>query len=1684
MSMIITTVGYASNFLLHENKGQFKEQVLFKANLNYGAVFVEKNKLTFVLHNKEQLDHLKDQIHNHQGAQKDGHEHHEFNNKHHSKTDLNTALLFDSYSFSITFDGANKNSSSKGSNPVTEHFNYNIGTDESRWASEVNGFQDLWITNLYDGIDFHLYAQGENLKYDFIVHPNADPNQIKLKYKGQESIQLIHGKVYIKTSVGTLVDEDLMSFTRRTSINTDTQSQYTLKDEKLSFNIGTYNQEDTLVIDPVLNFSSFTGSTIDNWGFTATYDNDENSYAAGIAFGTGYPISTGAYQSSFGGGNPGPYGAYPIDITISKFSANGNQLVYSSYLGGSGQECPHSLVVTNDNELVLFGTTSSLDYPTTANAFDKTFNGGTPQLVDNVIQVNGTDIVVTKFSADGSTLVGSTYYGGSANDGYNDESRTNGLYHNYSDIFRGEIITDSNGNTYVATTTASSNLPIVNGFQNSFGGGGQDGCVFKLNTDFSQVVWSSYLGGADADAVYALQANSTGDMYVTGGTKSTNFPVSGTAVQNPLSGGIDGFVAKISSDGTTLLNSTFIGSSNYEQGYFVQVDNDDKVYVLGQTDGSLGVTPGVYSNANGRLFIHKYNTDLSTLELSTLVGNTSISTTVSPSAFLVDNCGKIYLSGWGGESNQGYGGGSTTGLPTTSDAFQSTTDGSDFYIMVLEKDFAALSYGTFFGSFGTGEHVDGGTSRFSKNGTIYQAVCAACGNGGSFPVTAGAYSETNNAVNCNLAIFKFDVSKLNAKINPVTDTLVCQSDTVRFYNESIGGTSVQWLFHDGTSSTLNDTWKIFTTPGTYPVSLIINDPSQCPGSDTTTTYFTVQEFITPTLVAADSVICEGNNTTIVMSDNDNYSWFEGNQKINLFQNSFSISPDTATVIYIAHATSTCSDTLAIPITVIKQPVGGTEISSMCYGDTASFVIPQQADFNYSFSPTTNIHTSGDSVFFYPTDTVLYTLTITGDCGIATIDYQINTAIVSPIVSPDTTICVGGSAVLQASGGSSYSWSPAISLTNPNSDQALFTGDTSTVFTVTVTENNCFATKSILVSVLNNNLPSSATHPLSLCMGDTIVLPFDENQNYTYSWSTTVGMHIALDSIYFHPAASTNFELTITGACGTAVVNYETDVTNIIATTTPDSTICRGDTITLTTSGASSYVWSPSIKLDAQFGNTSTFISDSTTSFIVQLNENNCSINDTINITVLAPRPKNNIHADHLCDNETSTLPFQIQNDFTYIWTPSTGVTVVNDSVKFSPLVSTNYLLNITGECASAEVLYEIDVTNIPSTISPDTSICPNEILTLNATGGTSYSWSPANALDRSDTSTVIFTADTTTTFTTTVSSGTCSKEEKITVTVLGPAPTNAIYTPNLCEGESVTLPLQTQQDYVYTWTPSTPTVTSDSVVFNDISSTNYTVTITGECGVSTVNYEVNVTNLRPYVQPTITACKGDSITLFSSGGTNYEWSPSTGISNPLSATPKLLVGDISEYSVLISENECSAEMNVSINAFKKNDQGAEPEYTIQFGETQGIDLLPEYDYQWSPGTYLNCASTNCSSIVSEPLEDITYLYTYTDENQCVIRDSVKINVIFELYIPNAFTPGSGSLNNVFYAYSHLLQDFHMEIFDRWGEKIFESNDINTGWDGTYKGKPAQMEVYVWKIWYTKIHTSKEITQVGTVTLVR
>jgi CHU_C Type IX secretion signal domain len=889
-----------------KNKNQWKRDILYKATLPQAEIFLLQDRIQYRIRKASAPT----------GKSNTSAKTEAYEGGPHSRGAWILSQLYE-----VNFVGANNNTLVEAEDPSETLHNYFIGNNRETWASGARDYSTVYYRGVYSNIDLKVYSEGDRFKQDWIVRPGADPYLIELNYNGAESVRLSDGKLIVGTNAGEVMELAPYAYQRTAYGDIPVSCSYRLNGTVLSYEFPDgYNPAETLVVDPILIFSGYSGSTYDNWGNSATYDSHGNLYSAGMVTredgGSKFPTTPGAYKTEFIGGQ--------WDIAILKYDSSGSNVLYATYLGGNGTDSPQSLVVNNAGELVILGATSSSDLPVN-NA--RTFKGG--QKVDplgDTFYDAGSDIFVAKLSETGSALLGMTYLGGSSNDGLNfisgfithpNQFQESPLARNYGDQSRGDIITDDDNFVYLASNTLSNDFPIVN-TTSSFGGGSHDAVVVKLSPDLSTIVWSRFLGGSGTDAAYSIKLDKTNGVYAAGGTTSANFPGM-NGYGKVFAGDVDGWIAHLSPDGTQVVHGTYLGTTVYDQTYFIDLSSTGEVYAYGQTKGDYPVLGNVYNNPGGGQFLHKFSADLSKTNFATVIGSGGHSPNISPTAFLVSDCNTIYLSGWGGflnspVVNEGYGnvtrhyvGGYTFGLPVTGDAYQRSTSGSDFYFMVLSKDAGQFLYGTFLGGTTSWTHVDGGTSRFDKKGVVYHAVCAGCGGQSDFPAVNVPLSRQKNlSQNCNNAAFKFDLSLLKAHIQTNTVKLnhpgynnVCMPDTIVFQNKSVGGQIFEWHFGDGTFKTLPDTARIphrYLKAGKFTVTLKAIDAGTCLGVDSTKTIVNVYK--PQGKAGPDRVICTGASIPLEATQAVKATWT--NEQLEFISDELNpvVSPTDTTIYYV------------------------------------------------------------------------------------------------------------------------------------------------------------------------------------------------------------------------------------------------------------------------------------------------------------------------------------------------------------------------------------------------------------------------------------------------------------------------------------------------------------------------------------------------------------------------------------------------------------------------------------------------------------------------------------------------------------------------------------------------------------------------------------------------------------------
>lgn len=1017
-----------------ENHTQYPSGVKFKVGIGSGTtMFMEKTCFTYVKYDPAQLEAIHDNSHqegNHD-TRKDG--------------------VVDLHAFRMKFNGANPNAIVSAMSPRPYYTNYFLGNNPAKWSSYVHSYEQVFYTGLYSGINLAAYSVNDQFKYDFLVAPGADPSQIKMEFVATDGIEVQNNMLIIHLSTGDMVEQVPYSYQVINNVKVPVACEYFIgadgRTVTFKFPNG-YNQNYQLTIDPVLVAATYSGApaSTTTYGHCATYDPSGNIYTGGECFNPGYPTQAGSFQTTFGGN---------VDIAVAKLDPAGSNLLWSTYLGGSGREIPNSLFAVASGELYVLGATGSTNYPTSAGCFDPTHNGS-----------SGTDddIVVTHVNTTGTALIGSTYVGGSANDGGGWGMPWNMNGH---DGMRGEIVVDGAGNAWVSSFSESANFPTSPGCYDATLGGTWDGVVFRLTPTCSALSWSTFIGGSGADGAYAIRVNSAGEAFCAGVTCSNDFPATAGTYDGTFNGGTsDGFVARFNAAGSTLVSATYYGTISNEICYFMDMDGGGSPYVFGvSSGGTMPVTPGVYSNAGASNFVAKFDPFLFSLTWGTVFGSGAASY-LEPEAFMIDSCENIYCSGFNSQST----------YPVTASALyptQASCGGGSAYFIVLSKNALQLSFGSFY----YGWHVDGGTSRFDPSGAIYQGICI---GGGGAPTPAWAYKNNVNAPSWDMFVVKIDfqMAGVNAVAQASPNDTICEGQSVTFTNTS-NGFQYYWNFDDGSPIDTNTSpTHVFVLPGTYNVQLIAVDSGSCNVADTT--YLTIVVLPEPQVfIGNDTTICGPVNVVLdATTANCTYLWSTG-------ATTATITATSANTYWVIVDNGVCSATDTIVISAFALPDIGSD-TVVCTG-TQLLLDAGNPGSTYLWSTGATTQTITVST------TGLYWVDVTsGSCTFRdSIDIQVLT-VQPPSLGNDTAVCPGGQLTFTVNQpGATITW-------QDGSVGSTFNADSAGTYWVIVSVGNCQESDTVQVTYLATVELGSA---ISLCNVDQGVTLDAGNPGSTYIWST-------------------------------------------------------------------------------------------------------------------------------------------------------------------------------------------------------------------------------------------------------------------------------------------------------------------------------------------------------------------------------------------------------------------------------------------------------------------------------------------------------------------------------------------------------------------------------------------------------
>jgi hypothetical protein len=1067
--------------------------------------------------------------------------------------------------------GNNANVEPVGAFQQEAYYNYLMGNDPSKHASNVGLYKEAFVKEVYPGIDLRYYFDNGMLRYDYIVRPGANPNLIRFSFEGTDKTSINEkGELVFTTCFGDVKNADLYCYQQHDK--KQVAAKFAKQGDSWGIALGSYNKHQTLVIDPLVYSTYLGGSGIDIASDIAL-DASGNAFITGWTLTSDYVSTPGVFQPT----SPGTF----ADAIVSKLNSTGSSLVYSTFIGGSGNDNASSIDVDGAGNAYISGTTLSADYDITTGAF-KTISGG-----------GNNEAFVSKLNVNGTALIYSTFIGGNFDEG------------------AAAIKVDALGNAYITGTTNSTNFDITAGaLKTTHVGADREAFITKLNATGSALIYSTYLGGSNWDSGNSITIDNSGNAYVTGYTDSHDFNTTFSSFQFVNDGSTDVFVAKINTTGSGLVYSTYLGGSGDEVGYSIAIDVIGNAYITGTTTSTnYDVTAGVFQNTNAGandVFVSKLNSTGSALLYSTYIGGSAVD---GGAAIAIDASNNAYILGTTHSTN----------FPFTSGAIQTIFDGSpsDLFISKLNNNGTALLYSTYLGGSigeeGSGLQLDAVDNVYISGYTWSP----------DFDVTSGAF-QTTPVGSYDVFVSKLCMANIALTSAPLTDSqTVCRSSaitTITYSTSGATGATFTGLPIGVTGSWASNVVTISGSPsstGTY--NYIVTLLGACSGVADTGT-ITVLPLNTLSSPISIPDVCIGTTMPNVLFSTTGVtgigtatglpagvtaSWAANIITVSgtpAVSGSFHFSIPTTggcgaltasgrlnvlplnTVTAASSTPTICGGTLLTPIT--HTTTGATGIGTatgLPPGVTASWSAntitisgtPMAlGTFNYSIPLTGGCGTAiatGTIIVVQPTNNNYNTATPASSSPIVCI----NTAI--PSITHTTTYATGIGTATGLPAGVTATWlanlitisgTPTVSGTfNYTIPLSGGCGAINAVGTITVIPDNTVSTASATPSVCMGATLTSITHTTTGAtgIGTATGLPTGITATWTANTITISGTATTTAGIY-------NYSIPLTGGCGT--VNATGTITvlndNTVSAASASTTLCAGvamPPITHTTTGA-------------------------------------------------------------------------------------------------------------------------------------------------------------------------------------------------------------------------------------------------------------------------------------------------------------------------------------------------------------------------------------------------------------------------------------------------------------------------------------------------------------------------------------
>lgn len=1035
------------------------------------------------------------------------------------------------YRIDVNWLGANPNAVVKGMEALEGCENYYL-SHCSNGALNVKSYRSIMYTDVYSNIDMKWYQKNNELEYDFIVKPNADPNQIKIEIKGAKKLMINEkGELEIVTPYGVIIEKKPIAYQNEKII----KANWSLNNNIVTFVIGPYDKSKVLVIDPALRrWGTYYGGSLDDYGRACKAD------ASGNVFFTGYTANAtttliatvGSHQSTFGGGS--------LDAFLAKFNAAGVRQ-WATYYGDAGNDVSYCVEVDGTNEYIGGYTTSTTTAISTVGSHQ-------------TVQSGGNDGFMVKFDQNGVRVWG-TFYGGTGSDVVNGCSK------------------DASGNIYFSGNSSSNGSISSGGHQNAYAGG-IDAFLVKFSPAGVRL-WATYYGGTSTENGTGCSTDATGAIYMVGKTQSsTGSAVASGGHQTTFGGGgEDAFLVKFNSAGVRQWG-TYYGGNGVDNGFGCATDAANNVYMVGLTGSAtstLIATVGSYQTTyggSGDAFFAKFNS-AGVRQWGTYYGAVGADDGLGCT---VNSSGDLLVVG---STN------SPSGISTPGAHQVTLAGGYDGYLSCIDNTNGQLKWGTYYGG-GTGSDYSTGICT-NTSGFMFMSGYTTSPLGNTI-ATPNGHQTTHNGLNDGFLVKFADCQPLSLTITP-SSTAICSGQSATLTATGSGFTSYAWSTSQNTSSisvspttttnysvtantaTANCILDAYFTLSVTPMPTVVVTPAStvvCSGNSATLTASGASTYswstgpitnsivITPTALtqpivtgyngicthsimvnvgvsptptinitgAPNATYCSGGALTMTASGAITYTWTSGpTSSVNV------VSPTVATVYTVTGTIGQCSSTKTISVSMIQTPTVSVNAPAytICPGATITIAASGASTYSWNTSTTTS------SVSVSPTVNTTYTVTgYNGACSdskssVVTITNNIS---ISAVSSP-TQLCVGQQATLSANGAISYTWS-----TNANSNTIVVTPTASTTFTVFGVSGSCTGTTQINLGVDPTPTVSASASSSLICVNNTVALTATGANSYTWMPGNLSGT-----SITDMPSGTTVY--TVTGENAFNCKNSET-----------------------------------------------------------------------------------------------------------------------------------------------------------------------------------------------------------------------------------------------------------------------------------------------------------------------------------------------------------------------------------------------------------------------------------------------------------------------------------------------------------------------------------------------------------------